>query len=568
MNIIRPTVITDAMLQSSNIPETDYAEWLVGTTYADGNNVIVAAEHKIYESLQNGNVGHTPSTSPTWWLDTGATNRWKIFDAKVQAQSSQATEMNWVLNPGLIDSISLLNLDALSSQIIMADQATNVILNGTAWTAATGVTPPTSWDLVGTPSAFLIDAGALKITSDAAGEGISQTMAVTAGDELQLLGIYKNTAGDFCQIKIEAWNLITNGGMEAGDPPTGWMAYGTPETFERSAVEKYSGSYSAHVVDSTPSFGGFRTISTSLFTVGKTYKFSFRYYIVSGGINAGNDAEWSKNFTTTGSWEFGEFTGVITSPGSYFMVRNISNSIAAEYYIDDVSVSEIILAETDLVSTTVFSTISQVFTVPADCTSVKISLLAKANGDIVWFDTISLSEVVYNETTTLLNTIAVIDWYTYFFEPIVRATDMVKTDLAAIGVPPITTASVTVIVTYAGGTAKCGEVVMGLKFELGAMRWSPTIGIIDYSIKEADAFGNYSITERAYSKRMSCELMIKNTVVDEVIRQLTLYRATPTVYVGSEDYSGLIIYGFYKSFEVVMPYPNFSECNIEIEGLT
>jgi hypothetical protein len=437
MIIIRPTIITGAMFQSSNIPETDYNEYNPATGYADGDNIIVAADHKRYESLQNGNTGNTPSTSPTWWLDLGATNRWKPFDAKVQSQASQATSLNWVLNPGLIDSIALLNIDATSTQVIMADQDTNLVVNGTAWTGATGVTPPTSWDLVGSPSDFLIDSLALKITADAVNEGISQTMVVVPGTEMQLLGIYRNTAGDIAQYAV---------------------------------------------------------------------------YDVTNGAN--------------------------------------------------------ILATTDLASSTVDSTLSYVFTVPAGCVSIRISLMAKANGDIVWFDTVSLSDVVYNETTSTLTTIAVIDWYSYFFEPIIRATDTMKTDLAEIGIPPISTASVTVIVTYTAGTAKCGEIVMGLKFEIGSMKYGPSIGIIDYSIKEVDAFGNYSITTRAYSKRMSCDLKVKNTIVDEVVRQLALYRSTPVVYVGSEDYSSLIIYGFYKSFEIVMPYPTFSECSIEIEGLT
>jgi hypothetical protein len=425
------------MLQSSNIPETDHDEYNAGTTYGDGDNVIVIADHKRYESLQANNINHTPSTSPTWWYDLGATNRWKTFDAKVQSQASQATPLNWVLNPGLIDSISLLNIDATEIQIIMADQNTDLVLNGTAWTGATGVTPPNSWDLVGSPSDFTIDGGALKITADAANEGISQTITVVPGTEMQLLGIYRNTAGDI-----------------------------------------------------------------------------------------------------------------------------------AQYAVYDVTNAADILVTTDLGSSTVDSTLSYVFTVPAGCTSIRISLMAKANGDIVWFDTVSLSDVVYNKTVETLSTIPVIDWYTYFFEPIIRAIDIMKTDIAEIGAPPISTASVTIIVTYAAGTAKCGEIVMGLKFEIGAMRYNPSVGIIDYSIKATDDDGNMTITERAYSKRMSCDLMIKNTIIDEVLRQLTLYRAKPLVYVGSEDYSALIIYGFYKSFEIIIPYPNFSECSLELEGLT
>lgn len=40
MNIIRPTLITDAMFLSSDVPETDYPEFAMATTYALGTRVI------------------------------------------------------------------------------------------------------------------------------------------------------------------------------------------------------------------------------------------------------------------------------------------------------------------------------------------------------------------------------------------------------------------------------------------------------------------------------------------------------------------------------------------------
>ena len=47
-----------------NTPPT-FVSWLVGTTYALGNTV--KNNGISYKSLQNGNAGHTPSSSPTWW---------------------------------------------------------------------------------------------------------------------------------------------------------------------------------------------------------------------------------------------------------------------------------------------------------------------------------------------------------------------------------------------------------------------------------------------------------------------------------------------------------------------
>ena len=73
--IIRPIEITDAMLTSSNVPETVAATYAGGTTYAAGDRAGLApvdgAAQLIYESLSAGNIGHAlpvpPATSTAYW---------------------------------------------------------------------------------------------------------------------------------------------------------------------------------------------------------------------------------------------------------------------------------------------------------------------------------------------------------------------------------------------------------------------------------------------------------------------------------------------------------------------
>lgn len=170
---------------------------------------------------------------------------------------------------------------------------------------------------------------------------------------------------------------------------------------------------------------------------------------------------------------------------------------------------------------------------------------------------------VYNQSVSLVSTTNVIDAYTYCFESIIRKTDLVKTDI-----PPYLSATVVITITYAGGTVKVGEIIVGPKRSLGMVRYGPSTGIIDYSTKEADDAGNYNIVEGKYSNRLELPLMIPNSIVDEVCRLRALYRATPLVWIGSEDYSCLIIFGYYKDFDIVIPYLAYSECNLQIEGLT
>ena len=182
--------------------------------------------------------------------------------------------------------------------------------------------------------------------------------------------------------------------------------------------------------------------------------------------------------------------------------------------------------------------------------------------DIVMTDPVE--GVVYTESIDLVAKSYIVDAYSYFFEPIIL-------DDAAVlmGIPPYGNASIAITISNPGGTAKIGTLIAGAQKDLGGTQYSPSIGITDYSKKEVDAFGNYTVVQRAYSKRLTCNLMMDNTAVDSVHRTLAQLRSTPVAWVGDNDgtFSSMIIYGFYKSFDITVTYPLNSVCSLEIEGL-
>ena len=76
MRVIPPLAITDARLTSSSVPEVAPATYAAGTTYALATRVGVLGLKgliDVYESLQAGNLGNTPASSPTWWKFVGST---------------------------------------------------------------------------------------------------------------------------------------------------------------------------------------------------------------------------------------------------------------------------------------------------------------------------------------------------------------------------------------------------------------------------------------------------------------------------------------------------------------
>lgn len=309
MVIIVPTAITDAMLVSSTVPETDYAAWDGGVSYPIGQRCIRTATHKVYECLvvNSGNIPENNLTGTTpKWLEVSATNRWKAFDSKLTDQTSQASSITYVIEPGIIQALALFNLDATSVTIAMT-----------------------------------------------------------------------------------------------------YTINGVPNT----EVYSYSGD--------------------------------------------------------------------------------------------------------------------------------------------------------------LLSTSNVIDGYSYFFKPIVF-----KTELAFLDLPPYA-GRITITINNSNSAAKVGEIVVGQLQSLGLTNYNPSISIIDYSRKDADAFGNFTVLKRAYSSRMSCDMWLPSQLVDELKRMLVLYRATPVVWIGAEDpetdtslYASMMVYGFYKSFNIVIKNDNSSGCTLEIEGLT
>jgi hypothetical protein len=168
----------------------------------------------------------------------------------------------------------------------------------------------------------------------------------------------------------------------------------------------------------------------------------------------------------------------------------------------------------------------------------------------------------YTKTVKLQTDVGVVDWKTYFLAPIVAQSDAVVTDLLPYALQVIT-------ITITGpGTVAIGNLAMGSLVSLGKLLYSPTVGIIDYSSKSTDTWGNVTVTKRAYSKRFGGKFVIDNEFVDQVASLLASIRATPVVWMGNGDqYTSLVVWGFFKDFEIDIAYETMSYCSITIEGL-
>lgn len=170
---------------------------------------------------------------------------------------------------------------------------------------------------------------------------------------------------------------------------------------------------------------------------------------------------------------------------------------------------------------------------------------------------------IYNKSFNLVSTGGITDWYQYFFEPIVR-----KGDLTVYDLPVNANPTITVRLLEPGAQAKMGSLVIGQSQMLGDTIHPAKLGIQDFSRKETDDFGNFTIIQRGFSRRGTFKVIIDEARMDAISATLSAYRAEAVVWLGVDVYTSSWIYGFYRDFSFDLSNPEETYLNIELEGLT
>jgi hypothetical protein len=160
---------------------------------------------------------------------------------------------------------------------------------------------------------------------------------------------------------------------------------------------------------------------------------------------------------------------------------------------------------------------------------------------------------------------AIDSWFAWFFEALGKKSSMLFLDI-----PVYETGVLNVAMTRdnPADLVSCGTLLVGRQFDIGDTEHGVDLGIIDYSRKEIDQFGVTSVVERAFAKRMTARVVMQTSAIDDVHRTLAAIRATPVLWIGSESFESLTVFGFYKEFSIDLAYPTVSYCSLTIEGLT
>ena len=122
---------------------------------------------------------------------------------------------------------------------------------------------------------------------------------------------------------------------------------------------------------------------------------------------------------------------------------------------------------------------------------------------------------------------------------------------------------------YGGASLAIGVLLIGQQRAFGAgIKYGAKVGIQDYSRKEKNDFGDTVLVQRAFARRADFELMVSADEVDSLQGFLSDVRAVPCLWIGSTEYEATTVFGFYKTFDILISYPSQSDCSLQIEGLT
>ena len=173
--------------------------------------------------------------------------------------------------------------------------------------------------------------------------------------------------------------------------------------------------------------------------------------------------------------------------------------------------------------------------------------------------------VVYDRTKELRSSSNVIDYYSYFFAPLINLGDL---DTAIfLDLPNKPTATITVYVSSGVCLVEVGEVVYGVQSIVGRTNYGTAIGITSYSRKDTDEFGKVTVIKRKNSKYADYDIDIDNTNLAFVQRLFQDIDSVPCVFIGNPEMEELIVYGFYKDFKATISFPTVSKCTLRVEGL-
>lgn len=172
--------------------------------------------------------------------------------------------------------------------------------------------------------------------------------------------------------------------------------------------------------------------------------------------------------------------------------------------------------------------------------------------------------VVYPRTVVMDGT-SIHTVYEWFFEDRIQRANLVLTDLPG----HFHSCEIEIEITGAG-EVQCGVCQVGRAFTIGDALFESGAGILDFSIKEADEFGNFDVTERSFAVTNDWQVRTLRRDFNRVFATLASLRSIPCVWIATDhpDYEPMVLYGYFLDFYIAVSNAKYHHCTLQLQGLT
>lgn len=215
-------------------------------------------------------------------------------------------------------------------------------------------------------------------------------------------------------------------------------------------------------------------------------------------------------------------------------------------------------------------TIEYTLTMPSNATGIALFGLEGSSLNVTVTDG---ANEVYNEGFDIVDTSDITNWLEYFTTDL--TTSFVNTIILSIPGYKGNVVEVTISGATDASIVKLGEIAIGYVEALGTTEYGTQLSILDFSTKESDTFGNFTIVERTFQDEVNFKFYLETGRANKVKRILSERRAKPTVYFsdfikGSScpcSTTGAFAYGYYEDFDIPLTGPSLSFATLEARGL-
>lgn len=169
---------------------------------------------------------------------------------------------------------------------------------------------------------------------------------------------------------------------------------------------------------------------------------------------------------------------------------------------------------------------------------------------------------VYNTDVDMVDNSEVIDWYYYYFSPIIQASSFALLDLPSY---PLATLTMTVD----GTNILFGNFVMGSQVDLGVANYGTSVQLVDYSRTETDIFGNKNVVAGRTSKLVNYNVTVLKSRVNYVFDTLSAIQGIPSVWIGGSGGTdaATLVFGYYRDFQDNISSPTITDATLVVEGV-